>query len=54
MNFSFHQLRIFCEVVQHTSITKAAEKLRMTQPALSIQLRNFQDQFELPLYYKIR
>ena len=52
MNFSFHQLRIFCEVVQHTSITKAAEKLRLTQPALSIQLRNFQDQFELPLYYK--
>lgn len=31
------------------SITKAAETLYLTQPAVSIQLRNFQDQFEIPL-----
>jgi DNA-binding transcriptional LysR family regulator len=31
------------------SITKAAEELHLSQPALSIQLRNFQDQFDIPL-----
>jgi DNA-binding transcriptional LysR family regulator len=52
MNYSFHQLRIFTEVVKHKSISKAADKLRMTQPALSIQLKNFQENFEFPLYLK--
>lgn len=52
MNYSFHQLRIFSEVVKQRSISKAADKLRMTQPALSIQLKNFQENFEFPLYLK--
>ncbi|PWJ41788.1 LysR substrate-binding domain-containing protein [Sediminitomix flava] len=49
MNFTFHQLQIFLEVVKERSITKAAEKMHMTQPALSIQLKNFQMQFDIPL-----
>ncbi len=49
MNYTLNQLRIFAMVVQTKSITKAAEELHLTQPAVSIQLRNFQDQFELPL-----
>jgi DNA-binding transcriptional LysR family regulator len=35
--------------VQTTSITKAAEELNLTQPAVSIQIKNFQAQFEIPL-----
>jgi DNA-binding transcriptional LysR family regulator len=35
--------------VETKSVTKAAEELHLTQPAVSIQLRNFQDQFEIPL-----
>ncbi len=31
------------------SVTKAAEELHLTQPAVSIQLKNFQDQFDIPL-----
>jgi DNA-binding transcriptional LysR family regulator len=31
------------------SVTKAAEALHLTQPAVSIQLKNFQDQFDTPL-----
>jgi len=31
------------------SITKAAEELHLTQPAVSIQLKKLQDQFEIPL-----
>ncbi len=49
MNYTLHQLQVFLEVVQQESITKAAEEMNMTQPALSIQLKNFQMQFDIPL-----
>ncbi|MFN5133990.1 MAG: LysR family transcriptional regulator, partial [Chitinophagaceae bacterium] len=49
MNFTLHQLQIFYKITQTKSITKAAEELHLTQPALSIQLKNFQEQFEIPL-----
>ena len=49
MNYTLHQLRIYLKIVQTQSITKAAEELHLTQPAVSIQLKNFQDQFEIPL-----
>jgi DNA-binding transcriptional LysR family regulator len=53
MNFTLHQLNIFLKVAHHQNITRAAEEMFMTQPALSIQLRNFQRQFEIPLTEKI-
>lgn len=49
MNYTLNQLQIFLKVVQFQSVTKAAEVLNLTQPAVSIQLKNFQDQFEIPL-----
>lgn len=49
MNYILNQLRIFLKVVQTESVTKAAEELFLTQPAVSIQLKNFQDQFDIPL-----
>jgi len=49
MNYTFNQLRIFLKITQTQSITRAAEELHLTQPAVSIQLKNFQDQFEIPL-----
>jgi LysR family transcriptional regulator, low CO2-responsive transcriptional regulator len=49
MNYTLNQLRIFSKVAQLQSITKASEELYLTQPAVSIQLRNFQDQFQIPL-----
>jgi len=49
MNFTLHQLKVFSVIVQNKSITKAAEEMNMTQPAASIQLKNFQDQFDIPL-----
>jgi DNA-binding transcriptional LysR family regulator len=49
MNYTLHQLTIFLAVVKIGSITKAAAEMHMTQPALSIQLKNFQDQFKIPL-----
>lgn len=49
MNYTLNQLRIFLKIVQKQSITRAAEELFLTQPAVSIQLKNFQDQFDIPL-----
>ena len=49
MNYTLHQLQIFLKISQTLSVTKAAEELHLTQPAVSIQLKNFQDQFDIPL-----
>jgi len=49
MNYTLHQLHVFAKVVQVKSITRASEELHLSQPAVSIQLKNFQDQFEIPL-----
>jgi DNA-binding transcriptional LysR family regulator len=49
MNYTLNQLQIFLKIVQTQSVTKAAEDLHLTQPAVSIQLKNFQEQFDIPL-----
>lgn len=49
MHYTLHQLQIFVKIAEKKSITKAAEELHLTQPALSIQLKNFQEQFQIPL-----
>jgi DNA-binding transcriptional LysR family regulator len=49
MNYTLNQLQIFLKIVQTKSITKASEELNLTQPAVSIQLKNLQDQFDIPL-----
>ncbi len=49
MNYTLHQLQIFVKVCELQSITKASEELFLTQPAVSIQLKKLQDQFEIPL-----
>lgn len=49
MNYTLNQLQIFLKIVQVQSVTKASEELHLTQPAVSIQLRNFQEQFDIPL-----
>ena len=49
MQYTLHQLQIFMKIAEIQSITKASEELHLTQPAVSIQLKNFQDQFPIPL-----
>ncbi len=49
MNYTLNQLKIFLKIVQTKSVTKASEELHLTHPAVSIQLKNFQEYFELPL-----
>ena len=50
MKYTLNQLHVFHKVFETKSITKASEQLFMTQPAVSIQLKNFQQQFNTPLY----
>ena len=49
MNYTISQLKIFLKVVKYGSVTKAADELHLTQPAVSIQLKNFQKNFTNPL-----
>lgn len=49
MDYTLHQLKIFIKVVEYQSITKASEDLFLTQPAVSIQLKKFQEQFSISL-----
>ena len=49
MHYTLNQLQIFSKVADLQSITKASEELHLTQPAVSIQLKKFQDQFTIPL-----
>lgn len=50
MDYTLHQLRIFHKIAQVQSVTRAAEELFLTQPAISIQLKKFQEQFSVPLF----
>jgi len=49
MDYTLRQLQIFLKITQKQSVTKASEALHLTQPAVSIQLKNFQEQFPIPL-----
>lgn len=49
MHHTLHQLKIFLKVTETKSVTKAAEELNLTQPAVSIQLKKLQEQFDIPL-----
>lgn len=50
MNYTLHQLEIFLKIAELQSVTKASEALYLTQPAVSIQLKKFQEQFKIPLF----
>ena len=50
MSYTLHQLHIFAAVAQEKSMTKAAEKLQMSQPAVSIQVKKLQDHFGIELF----
>jgi DNA-binding transcriptional LysR family regulator len=49
MHYTLNQLQIFLKIVQTQSVTRASEELHLTQPAVSIQLKNLQEQFDIPL-----
>ncbi len=53
MNLTFRQLKVFEVLVRHRNYTKAAQELYLSQPAVSMQVKQLEEQVELPLLEKI-
>src|SRR5450759_2546697 len=45
-----YQLRSFCAVAEAGHLTRAAEKLHVSQPAVSAQIKALEDELELVLF----
>ncbi len=50
MHFTLQQLKLFESVYRNGSYTLAAKELHLTQPAVSIQVKRFEAQVDLPLF----
>ncbi|BAW81089.1 lysR family transcriptional regulator [Candidatus Nitrosoglobus terrae] len=50
MNFTFRQLYVFKTVARHLSYTRAAEELHLSQPAVSMQIKQLEDSIGLALF----
>lgn len=53
MHITLRQFRIFEAVARNLSITKAAKELHLSQPAVSMQVKQMEEQVGLPLYEQI-
>lgn len=49
-NTTFRQLRVFTEVARHLSFARAAESLHLTPPAVTMQIKELEDNVGLPLF----
>ena len=50
MNVTFRQLKVFEAVARHLSYTRAAEELHLSQPAVSMQIKQLEESAGLPLF----
>lgn len=50
MNVTLRQLKVFDAVARHLSFTRAAEELYLTQPAVSMQVKQMESAVGLPLF----
>lgn len=52
-NATLHQLRLFAAVIEHGGFTAAAKALHLTQPAVSMQVKELEEACGLPLFEKL-
>jgi len=50
MNVTFRQLRLLEAVARNSSFTRAAEEMYLTQPAVSTQIKQLEDEVGMPLF----
>ena len=53
MHLSLRQLRVFATVAHHLSYTRASEELHLSQPAVSMQVRQLEEEIGLPLFERL-
>lgn len=53
MHVTLRQMRVFEAVARHLSYTRAAEELYLTQPAVSMQIKQLEENVGLPLFEQI-
>ncbi|MBX3616014.1 LysR family transcriptional regulator [Nitrosomonas sp.] len=50
---TLRQLKVFESVARHLSYSRAAEELHLTQPAVSMQIKQLEDNISLPLFEQL-
>jgi LysR family transcriptional regulator, low CO2-responsive transcriptional regulator len=50
LHVTLRQLKVFESVARHLSFSRAAEELHLTQPAVSMQIKQLEDNVGLPLF----
>ncbi|WP_198262515.1 LysR family transcriptional regulator [sulfur-oxidizing endosymbiont of Gigantopelta aegis] len=53
MNLTFRQLKVFEVVARHLNYTSAAKELHLSQPAVSMQVKQLEEQVDTPLIEKL-
>jgi DNA-binding transcriptional LysR family regulator len=53
MHLTLRQLKVFESVARHLNYTRAAEELHLTQPAISMQVRQLENQLGIPLFEQL-
>ncbi len=53
MNITLRQLKVFASVARHLSFTRAAEELHLTQPAVSMQVKQLESQLDSRLFEQL-
>ncbi len=53
MHLTLRQLELFGTVAHHLSFTRAAEQLHLTQPAVSMQIKQLENSIGLPLFEQL-
>ncbi|VAW61585.1 RuBisCO operon transcriptional regulator CbbR [hydrothermal vent metagenome] len=53
LNLTFRQLKVFESAARHLSYTRAAEELHLSQPGVSMQIKQLEETVGLPLFEQI-
>lgn len=53
MNITFRQLQVFRSVARHLNYTQAAQELHLSQPAVSMQVKQLEENLGLPLFEQL-
>lgn len=52
-NLTLRQIRIFAAAARHSSFARAAEELHLTAPAVSMQIKELEDEIGSPLFSRV-